>query len=414
MKNNKKKLSKLLIPLLALSAVNVNAMEKPMKRNSTIGKLRRYQTDKFKNLKTKSDEFGNFVKQRKNILVENFNAVKKDRQGVIRYKGSALDGLKRAGYLLPEEKHQEIIKKYNLHTTRISAHGHTGSFVKCKKGDKWYGIKYDPNPNTTGIETYNNNTYHNGDYIRESRFYQDAETLFKGKEWATHQYDKFEDEFGTYRVVDYVDGYTMKEYCEKLKNETFLERLEEFVDKGTQILNIVHDYEEKGKINPDLHHLNLMVTRGKGGKGGKVKVVDHGKYQDLPTSYYASNKKLTDAFIMAIAPILNTLDINDLAKCYWKAVGDYGEKGYYSFRFKSPEYLKACVYHSLKEGLDDLQQDIRNIEDIRNIGKFNAEASKYKNADHDKRHKLIHDIDLFLKGMKYDRTYEKAKELLKS
>ena len=69
MKNNKKKLSKLLIPLLALSAVNVNAMEKPMKRNSTIGKLRRYQTDKFKNLKTKSDEFGNFVKQRKIMLL---------------------------------------------------------------------------------------------------------------------------------------------------------------------------------------------------------------------------------------------------------------------------------------------------------------------------------------------------------
>lgn len=265
MSKNRKRLAKLLIPMLALSAINTNAVVnvKSTVRNKSMRKMN-YKEDGYK-------EHASM----KRILLKSMKLQNMGKQGVFWYEGTALQQLKENYELVGEFKGIDRLGIDGVINPRGTA-GHAGSVAKYrrKKDGKIFAVKYEPNPERTKIITANNNEFHMGDNKREANFYRDAETLWKDKKWATKVYDKYWDDYGTYTVTDWIEGKTFRKWLKDLKGKSE-DKIQKIVAVMKQYQQIIDDLRSKNKTNPDLNPDNVMVT-----PEGILKVVDHGWYYD--------------------------------------------------------------------------------------------------------------------------------------
>jgi len=272
--NNNKSLSSLLITMLALYGANASAMENNQNPNIRRGK----SVEKQQHI---TKDFRNFKLGKAESLLENPKFKKDHKQYVIQYAGPALDDFLSKYELVLDQKSANVMYNYGLEGRKKLdrlASGNAGTVTKCRlKGtNREFAVKCEPNPSNTGAITENNQTVHADDNKNESIFYKESSEWWPEKKWCTKKYDKFKDENVSYTVTDWVEGKTLRNWFDDIKDmeknpSGFASKLANFIEEYNKILN---DLTSKNRINSGLHEDNVMVENS-----GKLIVVDNGRYR---------------------------------------------------------------------------------------------------------------------------------------
>lgn len=319
MNKNKKRLSKLLVSMLALSGMNVNAMEgaKPTVRGKSFSKKR---------------------SSMKGEVLQEDEAKKRDNRAyVVQYSGPALNE-----FLQDFEYVGDSLKP----TGQIFG-GNAGIVTKCrrKKDGRIFAVKCEPNPRTTGIQTINNATLHANDNDNETQFYEDVKTLWKNSKWAVKCHKKYNDGYVSYTVTDFVDGVTLNDWISGLPlTKQGMEKLALMLRQYNQIID---DLSAQGKMNSGMHEDNLMVIKDKKNpEGFQLKLVDNGRYQ------IGGGENVEERHARQIRRLLNL----DRLCTLWDELYDANEQVRYSnahcdgrlIRKPSPDEIRLSnAYHCL-------------------------------------------------------------------
>jgi len=287
MSKNRKRLAKLLVPMLALSAINTNAVGNVKVRSTSFSKKR--------------------SNMRGEILNEDKAKKRENRAYVIQYSGPALND-----FLRDFEFGADSLKP----TGRIFG-GNAGIVTKCrgKKDGKIYAVKCEPNPTTTGITTQNNATLHANDNANETQFYEDVEKWWKDKKWAVKCHGKYNDGHVSYTVTDWVEGITLNQWISQLPlTEPGIKKLSQMFKQYNEIID---DLSAHNKINDGMHEDNIMVVKDKTNECGfQLKLVDNGRYQ---TEEYESEREKRNA--RQIRRILNHQNLQQCWHGLWYGHG---------------------------------------------------------------------------------------------
>ena len=274
--NNNKSLSSLLITMLALYGTNASAMDNNKNPNIRRGK----SVEKQQHI---TKDFRNFKLGKAESLLENPQFKRDRRQYIIQYAGPALDDFLYKYELDVDDKYTRVSKNYGLDGRTILsklAAGNAGTVAKChlkNHPELTLAVKCEPNPDTTGAVTVNNQTLHADDNANESRFYEESSDWWPNATWKTTKYDKFTDENVSYTVTDWVDGQTLNRWFQnmgsiRLNPKKVLTDLANFLEEYNKIIN---DLTAHNRINSGMHEDNVMIT-----ENGKLKIVDNGRYRE--------------------------------------------------------------------------------------------------------------------------------------
>lgn len=276
MNKNRKRLAKLLIPMLALSAINTNAMEKiePTVRSKSYNK---HNKKRSKILMPSLDKFnpGGVV------LWNNHKAEKDKYAHVVQYSGPALhDFLQDFEFLETYPGNDQYGADGFINKNQRMYYGHEGLVIKCrhKTDKKVFAVKCAPNAERTGLKTYNNETYHKEDDKNQSQYYKDWKNWWKDKKWSVEFHAKYNDRYVSYTVMDWIDGYHLDYWIDQLPYTS--EGISNLVEMLKQYNTIINDLAEHNKINDDMHGRNILVVRDiQNPRKFQLKLVDYGRYR---------------------------------------------------------------------------------------------------------------------------------------
>ena len=359
--NNNKSLSSLLITMLALYGANASAMENKVNPNILRGKSQGKPTKYNRTVR-------NFKLGKARSLLENPKFKRDRRQYIVQYAGPALDDFLSKYELDVNPRYTSVSKNYGLEGRTILsklAAGNAGTVAKCRlKGtDRSFAVKCEPNPNTTGAVTVNNQTLHADDNENESRFYDESSRWWPNATWKTKKYDKFTDGNVSYTVTDWVEGQTLNRWFQNLSSirtnpKAVLNSLADFLEEYNTIIN---DLTAHNRINSGMHEDNVMIT-----ENGKLKVVDNGRYRER-----RSGEDLEERNAQQIRRLLN-LETN---RPQWRWLWIYNEldkddyknskRNWWVSYDRNSEHAKlARVFRAVNEALECINRQINSDGDI--------------------------------------------------
>ena len=259
MNKYKKRLAKLLVPILALSGINISAMENiqnPIVRKKSAIKQRYKQ--QLKNLQKYSKE---------RILRQDKRFERIGKASIFAYGGFAYDDFCKEYRLI--DQFRNVMNKYELGGTTgyKIASGCYGAVVPCcdiETGEQ-LAVKCEMNSSN------------NKDTSNENRFYEDAKKWWVNASWYVPLVRQFSDDMVTYTVTKWVNGKTLGSWFEDLgkSHETLTTKIRKLASIVKKINQFMDDLTVHSCYNWDLHDENIMITTNE-----VLKIVDHGKYNN--------------------------------------------------------------------------------------------------------------------------------------
>jgi len=339
MNKNKKRLSKLLVPMLALSGITMNNTD-AAERNVSVGKVK---NDILNSLRHREDP--NFVLKGKN------------RDVIVAKSGKAYDELTEKYELLDSFK--SIKYRYDLNTKNFyevgSGKDGTVSLCRRKSDRKIFVVKRRP--------------FRNNGYSPADKFYEDSKTNrknWKSKKWAVLKQDKYMDlDGGSLTVTEHVNGKTLKEYIKTLKKETFSIKIKKLLEIMKEFEKIICDLAKQGCVIYDLNPENIMLTNSPQNKNEIIlKVVDYDDYDNNVTSDQALRSGYYSLNLLFLEAAKELFNYNELKKDYTKLK----EKGMENIEIwyppyknnKSKEMMNALLFLELAEASNMLGGEPRD------------------------------------------------------